>query len=92
MYLTRYWIKKIREKCYTELYIKTLTLSYIALVRSEFFEKLSTSLHATYLFKIKMFSSAYSVLYQSIIRNNMLKYSRFLRKRDKLCQSERSLI
>ncbi len=98
-YLTRYWIKKIREACYTEAYCVALTTALLSLVREKVREDIANNVIASVLyesaFNCNTFDSirfymkcVYEVLYKDILRANMLKYSQLLTKRNRLCQKE----
>lgn len=98
-YLTRYWIKKIREACYTEAYCVALTTALLSLVREKIREDIASNVLASSIYDRAKLSrdfgmlrfymnEIYQALYKDTIRANMLKYSQFLAKRNRLCQKE----
>lgn len=97
LYLTRYWIKKIRLRCFDLQYIENLTSLYLSLGREKFMSDLAPFLprlleYYRGFYQRFIFERAYSLCYKHIIRNNMLKYSKLLNTRGRICQSEVNLI
>ena len=101
-YLTRYWIKKFREACYTEAYCVALTTALLSLVREKMREDIANNVLASSIYdnacnscnydlKKYFMRQLYETLYKDTIRANMLKYSQFLAKRNRLCQKEVNL-
>lgn len=92
MYLTRYWIKKIRERCFDLEYIQNLTSIYLSIGREKFMSDLAPFLprffhHLKDWYKKVKIELAYKECYKHIIRNNLLKYSKLLNTRGRIkCQ------
>lgn len=80
MYLTAYWIMKIRELVFSVFYISRLKASAICRAREEF-ERLVIENNIPYYYDPVMI---YKALFKASIMNTLLKFNRFFSNRDRI--------